>query len=153
MNSHNEKEKQLIAESKSLVEDITQLLENAEKQKIQIDTIEAECIEVTIKLSFMEDALNKAVTKLEKFKVDENSKLEAKENIQHELIARDEIIKSLQQKLSEANKLTETKNSRPQQMKQEWKCGGCLLTFNSENTLTNHIKNRHQAMPTDNLKS
>ena len=33
MHSHNEKEKQLIAESKSLEEDIKQLLENAEKQK------------------------------------------------------------------------------------------------------------------------
>ena len=48
----------------------------------------------------------KAVTKLEKFKVDEKSQLEAKENIQHESIARYEIIRSLQQKLSEANKLT-----------------------------------------------
>ena len=144
--------KQLIPETKSLKEDIKQLFENAKKLKIQIGTIEAECIEVNEKLFVREDVLNKAVTKLEKFKVDEKSQLEAKENIQHETIARYEIIKSLQQKLSEATKLTEKKTKyRPQKMKQEWKCEECHLTFNNENTLTIHIQNRHQTLSRDNL--
>ena len=82
------------------------------------------------------------MTKLEKFKVD---------NIQHELIARDETIKSLRQKLSEANKLPVTMKSRPQQMEQEWKCQDCHLMFNSANTLTIHVQNKHQALSSDNL--
>ena len=61
------------------------------------------------------------------------------------------MIKSLQKKLSEANKLTESINSRPQQMEQDWKCEECHLTFDSENTLTTHIQNRHLALSTNNL--
>ena len=49
------------------------------------------------------------MTKLDKIKVDKKSKLEAKDNIQEELIAKDEIKKSLWQKHSEADTLTETR--------------------------------------------
>ena len=80
------KEKQLIAESKSLKEDIKQLLENAEKQKIHINIVEAECTAVNKKLLVKEDAVNKDVTKIEKLKVDEKSRFEARENIRHELL-------------------------------------------------------------------
>ena len=78
--------------------------------------IEAECTEVNKKLVVKEDALKKAVTKIEKLKVDDKQKFEASENIRRELIAKDDIIKSLRLKLSEANKITETIKSRPQQM-------------------------------------
>ena len=91
------------------------------------------------------------MTKLEKFKVDDKFKIETKQNIQHELIARDEIIKTLQQKLSEANKVTETRKSRPQKMEQELKCDKCPFTFNNVNTLTIHIQNKYQALSTDNI--
>ena len=91
------------------------------------------------------------MTKLDKIKVDKKSKLEAKDNIQEELIAKDEIKKSLRQKLSEANRLTETMKSKPQQMEQELKCDKCPFTFNNVNTLTIHIQNKYQALSTDNI--
>ena len=62
--------------------------------------------------------------------------LEGKDDIEHGFIVKDEIIKSLGQKLSEANRLTETMKFRPQQMEQECKCRECHPVFNNENTLT-----------------
>ena len=140
MDSNNEKEKQLISETNSLKEDIKQLIENAEKQKIHIGVIEAECLEINKKIYVKDDALNKAVKKLEKFKVEDKCKLEAKDNIiktlnenikkeklksqthtnthKKEIIAKESTIQTLEAKLI---KLIETTKSKPQQMDQEWK--------------------------------
>ena len=51
--SYNEKEKEFIAETKYSHKYIKQLLENAEKQKLYISVIEAECSEAIKKLTDM----------------------------------------------------------------------------------------------------